>query len=120
MTPWHGFQVAQAGAHGEGAVAANGAAMGVTYCGMIVGATPGGHVAGAATSGAAYVGAGGHGAPRLNQLQGQQGHSPVGQQAAHPPNMAGNAATASKVSIFFMVCLSPQKAVGDYCLGRAV
>jgi hypothetical protein len=78
----------------------------------------GGH--GAAASGAAYTGAGGHGAPRLNQLHGQQGHSPVGQQAAQPPNMAGNVATASKVSIFFMVGLSPQKAVGDYCFGRTV
>jgi hypothetical protein len=56
----------------------------------------------------------------LNQLHGQQGHSPVGQQAAQPPNMAGNVATASKVSIFFMVCLSPQKAVADYCFGRTV
>ncbi|MEX2307321.1 MAG: hypothetical protein WD738_07000 [Pirellulales bacterium] len=42
----------------------------------------------------------------MNQLQGQQEPKPVGQQVVQPPNMAGIAVTASKVSIFFMiVCL---------------
>jgi hypothetical protein len=110
-TPWHGFHVAHGGAQGA-AAAATGAAIGATYCGTT---EAGGH--GAAATG---TGAGGHGAPRLNQLHGQQGHSPVGQQAAQPPNMAGIAATASKVSIFFMAILSPRKAARNYCFGRAV
>jgi hypothetical protein len=50
----------------------------------------------------AYVG-GGQAAVRLN---GQHGHkllhSPGGQQAAHPLNVAGIIPTASKVTIFFM------------------
>jgi hypothetical protein len=113
-TPWQGFHVAHGA--GQGAAAATGAAIGVTYCG--IGAMAGGQT-GAAATGAAYVG--GQAAPRLNQLHGQHGHkSPTGQQAAHPPKVAGIAVTASKVSIFFMVSLAPWKAVGNYCLGSAV
>jgi hypothetical protein len=118
MTPWQGFQVAQAGAQGAAAI---GAAIGATYCGMTLAGAHGAGGHAVAATGAAYTGAGGQGAPRLNQLQGQQGQiAPVGQQAAQPPNMAGIVATASKVSIFFMGSLSPQKAVGNYCFGRAV
>jgi len=70
------------GAHGAGAQAATGAA----------------YVGGQA--GAQYV------AGRLNQLHGQHGHSRAQQQ----PEADGNAATASKISNFFMILCSPSEA----------
>jgi len=61
----------------------------------------GGQTAVVAAKGA-YVG-GGHGVVRLNGQQGHKlPHSPGGQHAAHPLNVAGIIPTASKVSIFFM------------------
>lgn len=85
------------------------------------GAQGGAHVA---ANGAAYVGAGaqygaGAGAqyaPRLNQLHGQNGHSRAQQQ----PLAAGSIATASKISVFFMVLGLLGKQRGDYCFGRDV
>jgi len=44
----------------------------------------------------------------LNQLQGQHGHS----RAQAQPEAAGNVATASKISNFFMILSSPSEAVG--------
>jgi hypothetical protein len=96
--------------------------VGITYWGIICAGAGGQAVA---ASGAAYVvggqqtgAGGGHGAGRLKQLQGQHGHRSPGAQAAHPLNVAGIVATASKIIIFFMISLSPLKAVRDYCLGR--
>jgi hypothetical protein len=93
---------------------------GAMYWGIICEAT-GGHIGAqgggqaVAASGAAYIGAGGQqtgaggqAAGRLNQLQGQQGHSPLptGQHAAQPLSVAGMVATASKARIFFIIlCL---------------
>ncbi len=67
-------------------------------------------------SGATYVGAGAHTAPRLNQLHGQNGQSRAQQQ----PEAAGSIATASKVSIFFMVLSLLGKQRGNYCFGSVV
>ncbi len=47
-------------------------------------------------------------APRLNQLQGQSGHNCALQQ----PDTAGSAATASRISIFFIFCVSSQSSWG--------
>ena len=73
----------------------------------------GAHGAGAqvAASGAAYVGgqAGAqYVAGRLNQLHGQHGQS----RAQAQPEAAGNTATASKISNFFMILSSPSEAAG--------
>ena len=72
-----------------------------------------------AASGAAYVGgqAGAqYVAGRLNQLHGQHGHS----RAQEQPAAAGNVATASKISNFFMILGLLRKQRGDYCFGRVV
>jgi hypothetical protein len=119
--PWHELQ-------GLGPIAASGEAPGMMYCGIICDAT-GGHVGhgdghigahgggqAVAATGVAYVvaggqqtgaGGGGHTGSRRNQLHGQHGHNArLGQHEAHPPNIVGSIATASKVSIFFMIlCL---------------
>ena len=68
----------------------------------------GGH--GGGQAGAQYV------AGRLNQLHGQHGHS----RAQAQPEADGNAATASKISNFFMILGLLRKQRGDYCFGRVV
>ena len=55
-------------------------------------------------------------AGRLNQLHGHNGHSRAQQQ----PEADGNAATASKISNFFMILGLLRKQRGDYCFGRVV
>ena len=73
-----------------------------------------------AAIGAAYVGGGQAGAQYvaglLNQLHGHSGHSRAQQQ----PEAAGNTATDSKISNFFMILSSPSEAAGGFCFGRVV
>jgi hypothetical protein len=52
----------------------------------------------------------------LNQLHGQHGQS----RAQAQPEADGNAATASKISNFFMILYSPSEAAGGFCFGRVV
>jgi hypothetical protein len=111
-----------------------GIACGAMYCGMIgaaIGATVPQVEQGDGQAGAAYVAAGAHtgahgaaatggayvggqaGAQRLNQLQGQHGHSRPQQQ----PDATGSDATASRISNLFITCVSSQSSPGGLLLG---
>jgi hypothetical protein len=101
MAPWATVGITEGtvatGAHGEHGDGA-----------YVIGAIVGAHTG----AGAGHTGYAG----RLNQLHGHSGHRRAQQQ----PLAAGNAATSSKISSFFMILCLLMKQQRDYCFGRVV
>src|SRR5438874_6017406 len=99
MMPWGIIGGALIGAYGEGPHVAHGE--GAYGAGWHVAASGAAYVGAGAQAGAQTGAGGAQTAPRLNQLHGQHGQSRAQQQ----PPAAGSIATASKISVFFMILL---------------